>query len=307
MAYYLGVDGGGTKTDFLLADEQRELGRVRTGSIKRLRLDAETTGENLRQALDELTSLTGVSMHAVKRCCVGAGGVTAPTVTDWIESVFAHLVGGELLLLEDVEIALDAAFRGERGVLVLAGTGSQIAGRGGDGKYITAGGWGPALADQGSGYYLGIGGLRRGFLAIDQEKPTRLLDRIMGHWHLPSLRELVEFANANPAPDFSQLAPLVAELAAEGDPVAIDVVREGGAELAYLATLVIERIRGAEGASAENFNAPPIALAGSVLAKVSMAREALAEVLRQGYPEIEISDTPTDPVQGALWRARRGY
>lgn len=307
MAYFLAVDGGGTKTDFLLADERRELGRVRAGTIKRLRLDAQTTEATLRAALRELEALTGVSMHSITRCCIGAGGETAPIVGAWIRETFGRLIGGKLLLLGDVEIALDAAFAGQRGVLALAGTGSQIAGRGSDGILRRAGGYGPAISDEGSGYFLGNEGLRRAFRAIDEGRPTTLLRSFRESWSLGSLEELIEFANQNPAPDFSLLAPLVVKCSDQGDAVAAEVIRRGGEELAALTGLVIEQIRRAEAADQDEFILPPIALAGSILAKVPLARQSLSRALRARYPEIQIAETATDPVMGALWRARRGF
>jgi len=307
MAYYLGVDGGGTKTDFMLADDDRELARVRTGSIKRLRLDAETVEANLRQALTELEGLTGVAMRSVSRCCIGAGGDAAPTVFAWVREMFGRLVGGELLLIGDVEVALDAAFHGERGVLALAGTGSQVAGRGSDGVLHLAGGYGPALADEGSGHFLGNEGLRRAFRAIDEQRPSLLMEAFLKHWELQSVPELIEFANQNPAPDFSQLAPLVAKCSEEGDVVASEVIRKGGDELSAVTCLLIEQIRRAEAVDGRRFVPPPVAFAGSILGKVPLARQALTAALRARYPEIEILETAIDPVQGSLWRARRGF
>ena len=307
MAYYLGVDGGGTKTDFLLADDDRELARVRSGSIKRLRLDAEIAEANLRRALTELEALTGVAMRSVTRCCIGAGGDAAPTVSAWVREMFGRLVGGELLLVGDVEIALDAAFHGERGVLALAGTGSQVAGRGKDGALRLAGGYGPALADECSGHFLGSEGLRKAFRAIDEERPTLLMEAFLKHWALQSVPELIEFANQNPAPDFSQLAPLVAGCADEGDAVAAEVIRKGGEELAAVTLLLIEQIRRTEGLDGQPFVAPPVAFAGSILGKIPLARQSLVAALRARYPEIEVLETATDPAQGALWRARRGF
>lgn len=307
MAYFLGVDGGGTKTDFLLADDDRELARVRTGSIKLLRLPAATVEANLRQALTELEALTGVAMRSVARCCIGAGGDAAPSVSAWVRATFGRLVGGELLLVGDVEIALDAAFRGERGVLALAGTGSQVAGRGNDGLLRLAGGYGPALADEGSGHFLGSEGLRKAFRAIDEERPTSLMEAFLKHWDLRSVPELIECANRNPAPDFSQLAPLVAKCADDGDQVAAEVVRKGGEQLAAVAALLIEQIRRAEAVDERPFVAPPVAFAGSILGKVPLARRSLIAALRARYPEIQFLETATDPAQGALWRARRGF
>jgi glucosamine kinase len=74
-----------------------------------------------------LTKASGVPMSAVLRTCIGTAGETVPLVADWLRHTVAERVGGGLLLLGDVEIALDAAFRGGPGVLILAGTGSNAA------------------------------------------------------------------------------------------------------------------------------------------------------------------------------------
>ena len=99
--------------------------------------------------------------------------------------------------MEDVEIALDAAFPGRAGVLVMAGTGSNVVGRTRAGELISAGGWGPALADQGSGHLIGLESLRAIFLAKDEERETLLLPAVLDFWQLSSLDHLVEYANAS--------------------------------------------------------------------------------------------------------------
>jgi len=305
MPYFLGVDAGGTKSEFLLGDQTSVLARVRTGTIKRMKASEETTEANLVDALRRLTAATGISMQSIARCCIGTAGNTVPLVVDWLRDAFARHVGGELILIGDVEIALDAAFFGKRGVLVLSGTGSNVAGRAATGAIVTTGGWGPAMADQGSGHFIGLEGLRRGFLAIDQQRPTRILDVALAHWNLASLRELIEFGNANPAPNFSTLAPLVVECAEQGDLVAREVLEQGAQDLAYLTGLLIERIRSLE--PHEKFELPPVAIAGSILERVALVREAMYARLRQRYPGIMFQDTATDPPMGALWNARHRH
>jgi N-acetylglucosamine kinase-like BadF-type ATPase len=306
MRYFLGVDAGGTKTEFVLGDQNRELARVRAGTIKRMKADAETAEANLRTALQELQTKSGVAPGSIARCCIGTAGETVPLVVNWLREAFARHVGGELIVVGDVEIALDSAFWGQRGVLVLAGTGSNVAGRSATGEIVTAGGWGPALADQGSGHFLGLEGLRRGFLAIDQQRPTRLLDRALEFWKLGSLFELIEFANANPAPEFSKLAPLVVAAAEQGDAVAQEVTAQGGRDLAMLAGLVIERIRALEARPGSTFEGPAVAVTGSILERAAPVRNALMAELRKRYPGIAVMEEPADPPTGALWRARRG-
>lgn len=308
MAFFLGVDGGGTKAVFVLGDETSELARVRTGTIKRMKTDAATAEANLRSALRDLESATGVAARSIARCCVGTAGESVPLVTDWLQDAFGRHVGGELVIVGDVEIALDSAFFGKRGVLALAGTGSNVAGRAATGAVVRAGGWGPALADQGSGYFLGIESLRRGFLALDEGRPTRLLEAAREFWGLPSVAALIEFANAQPAPDFSKLAPGVVALAEEGDAVAREVVQQGGRDLAMLVGVVIGHIQrmeaqGQGGGAA--FEPPAVAVAGSILEHVTGVRDALTAALAERYPGIRVLETPADPPAGALWRARQ--
>ena len=301
MAFFLGLDAGGTNTTYVLADETQELARVRSGTIKRMRTDAGTAAANLDQALAELTARSGVSMRAIARTCIGTAGNTVPLVTDWLRDSFAARVSGELILLCDVEIALDAAFHGGPGVLVLAGTGSNIAGRTHDGRLISAGGWGPALADQGSGHRIGYQALRAAFLAIDEGRSTRLVDAVVEYWKLSSIDLLVEYANSQPAPDFSQLTQLVVRVAGAGDEVAAAVLKKEGEDLAWLVRLVIRRMTsGADLAGP----LPQIAFAGSIMEKVNPVRDALIASVRQEFPGIGTLDGVIDPVAGAVWRAR---
>ena len=301
MSYFLAVDAGGTKTEFLLADKQHELARSRTGTIKRVNADADTAEKNLREALSELERVAGISMSKIARTCIGTSGNTVPLVTDWLRTSFEKHVSGSLLLLGDVEIALDAAFYGGPGVLVLAGTGSNVAARARDGAIMTAGGWGPMLADQGAGHWIGMEGLRRGFLARDEQRPTQLLEAARKLWNLPTVDALIEFANAQPAVRYAaQFAPHVVACASEGDEGAAEILEQGGAELAYLATLLIERLRIMEGS---DFSVPTIAFAGSIMANVERERNSLMRSLRSRYPKISFIAEPVDPLRGALWRA----
>jgi N-acetylglucosamine kinase-like BadF-type ATPase len=310
MKYYLGVDAGGTKTEFLLGDETTELARVRAGTIKRMKASEEEAESNLAGALNELSAITGTAMQSISCCCIGTAGEAVPLVVDWLREAFGRMVGGELILLGDVEIALDASFFGKRGVLVLSGTGSNVAGRTASGKIVTAGGWGPAMADQGSGHFIGLEGLRRGFLAIDQRRVNSLLDNVQAYWRLDSVRKLIEFANANPAPDFSRLVPLIVRLAEQGDPIAREVLEVAGVDLAYLVQLVIEHVRSVEVEPEEfaetrsHFQVPNIAVAGSILRHVPRVREAMTISLQRQHPDLVVLAAPADPCVGALWNAR---
>jgi glucosamine kinase len=301
--YFLAIDAGGTKTECVLANETRELARVRVGTIKLLRVGPEEAARNLAAGLAELSAVSGVDLRNIARTCIGTSGASVPLVADWIRHTLAASVGGELLLYGDEEIALDAAFHGASGILVLAGTGSNVAGRTRDGRLTSAGGWGPALDDVGSGFWIGLEALRRAFRARDEQRPSILIDRVRQFWQLESLADVIERANSTPPPDFSQLTETVAVCAAEGDPVASEVLDRGGKELAHLALLVIDRLQSME---ADEFALPDVAIAGSILGNVAPVRHTMTYALRLAHPTIRVLPETVDPVLGALWRARTG-
>ncbi len=301
MAFYLAVDAGGTKTEYLLGDEHVELARVRTGTIKRMRTDEATAARNLEAGLSNLSSLAGISMREVRATCIGAAGSTVPLVSGWLTTAFTERVGGSLCLVGDVEIALDAAFAGAPGVVAIAGTGSNVAGRDRQGRVSTVGGWGPALSDQASGHRVGLQALRALFLALDEERPTSLLGAVLQRWELPGVQQLVGFANRVPAPDFSELAPVVVACAKVGDAVAISVIQQEAEEMAHLMRLMVARLRRS---SEERDWIPEVAFAGSMLEHVPMLREDVIAALRRELPTLEARDGVVDPLLGALWRAR---
>ena len=305
MGVFLGVDAGGTRTTFVLADAARELARSVVGTIKLMRTDVATATANLEAALTALEAQSGTSMHAVASTCVGAAGYTVPLVSEWLAENFAARVGGHFWLAGDVEIALDAAFAGEPGVLVLAGTGSNVAGRLASGAMVTVGGWGPALSDQASGHNLGRGGLRAAVLEQDEHGRSALLDAILAHWRLANFQALVDFANRYPAPDLSQLSPIVVAFAQAGDEAALGVLEREAVEMAHLATVVARQVRtSSDGGSGMIVRQARLAFAGSIMEHVPLMRDRIVALVRQELPGTDEVPGVAEPVRGAVWRAR---
>src|SRR5580698_7727241 len=112
MSLFLAIDAGGTKTRCLLADESRILGQAVTGSIKLMRVSEAEASSRLRAMLAEVSLSAGVGLGEITRSCVGLAGLSIEAVREWAEREIGDVVGGELILCGDQEIALDAAFRG---------------------------------------------------------------------------------------------------------------------------------------------------------------------------------------------------
>ncbi|HWB32293.1 MAG TPA: BadF/BadG/BcrA/BcrD ATPase family protein [Acidobacteriaceae bacterium] len=308
MSLYLAIDAGGTKTRCALADETRVLARAETGTVKLMRVSEAEATARLRAMITQVASAAGVSPGRVQRTCFGLAGSRSESVQQWANAALEGFVGGEVVLCGDEEIALEGAFHGGPGVLVIAGTGSNAIGRAGDGSMCGAGGWGPVLGDEGSGYWIGMEAVRSALRVHDEQgeaASTRLLGVVERMWGVGSLGELVALGNlrvpaegVKPA-DFAALAPEIARLAREGDAIATDVLRRAGQQLAELVLLVLRKLgRGAD-------DVEEVAFAGSVLGEIPLVREAFDVGLAAVRPQLRIREEPADPLDGAIWRARK--
>jgi glucosamine kinase len=301
MRYFLGLDIGGTKTACVMADEHRILSRAQSGSTKVLRVGKEVAARNLREVLDAVSRESGITLPDVTASCVGTSGYSVSEVAEWLRGHMAMWVGGRLSLLGDEVITLDAAFPGGAGVVVIAGTGSNVIGRSRDGRTTGAGGWGPALADEGSGNLLGQQALRATFAAINAGEEPLLLSRVLDMLGLRTRHELVAVANAYGF-SFAQLMPVVVQAAHDGDRVAQATLERGGEELAGLVLQVIGRLAANEPGIEDGLK---IAGTGSIWKHVPEVSEAMHRMLLDTYPGLKFLPGSVDPLEGALWHARR--
>jgi N-acetylglucosamine kinase-like BadF-type ATPase len=298
MKVVLGLDGGGTNTRAVIAVGDRVLAQVKGSSIKRLRVGPDAAEANLRALLSDVFDLAGVS-H-VDAASAGVASASMPGVSDWITEVFRDFGIQNSEVVGDEVIALDSAFHGGAGILQIAGTGSNCIGRTASGERESAGGYSSVLGDEGSGYWIGLHGIRQALHAYDRGEPCTILDRVAAAWGTQTLEELVNLGNVIPGPDFSALAPIIHESAEEGDQVATRVLLQAAADLAEFILLVRRKLRQRHGLTEE----VPAAFTGSVLDKMGMVRARLTELLLEAAPNMPFSQHEIIAVDGAIWRAQ---
>ena len=303
MGYFLALDAGGTKTDCWLADEDQILARGTGETIKLMSVGVPEAGARLRTLVNETARSAGVPLFSITRSCVGLAGVSSAGVRTWAEVTFADFVSGDLVLVGDEEIALQAAFGEGPGILVIAGTGSHVVGRCSNGSRMTAGGWGPMLGDEGSGHWIGLEALRTGLRARDRGVPSCLLRDISTFWQVENVAALLSKANHRPQPEFSSLATVVAECAGRGDALAASVLDRAGEELAAQVSVVVSKMQAA-GCGAGDLRR--VAFTGSILGKVPAVLASMRGALKRVQPGSELDLEPVLPIEGALARARRG-
>jgi N-acetylglucosamine kinase-like BadF-type ATPase len=298
VAYFLGIDGGGSKTACLVGDGQSVLGRGMSGGSNVVRAGEAQAREALYEAIGAACRDAGITPAKINQACAGVAGAGRPEVRERIHSLLAGVLRCELEIVGDMEIALEAAFGSGPGVVVIAGTGSIAYGRTSEGETARAGGWGFAVSDEGSGQWIGRMAAGAALRSFDQGESTFLLEQLAQAWGLSSREQLVLAVNATPAPDFAGWLPMVLKVADSGDEVARSVLARAGRELAELARLVIGRLF----ASTVRV---PVAMSGGVFSHSSMVREVFYNELHAARPDMVLKQEVVDPVEGALARARR--
>jgi len=313
MAYYLGIDGGGTKTRCVLGDETMVLATAMSGGSNIVRLGETQAREALHTAVRQVCAIANISPAQIRAICIGAAGADRPEIAAKIRTIIVELISETALpkieVVGDMTIAIEAAFGAGPGVIAIAGTGSIAYGRDASGHIARAGGWGFAISDEGSGHWIGRRAISATLSAHDQGLETALTAMILQAWKLNTIDELVRQANSTPPPDFPRLFPIVLRAADEGDSIARDLLVDAGAKLASLATIVVRRLAPNTPATMLPVSVPPVAMlpvamTGSVFRQSPDVRQVFYNTLQASFPGLDVRQDIVDPIEGALARAR---
>ncbi|WP_354006017.1 BadF/BadG/BcrA/BcrD ATPase family protein [Paenibacillus vini] len=302
VKYVAGLDGGGTKTNVVVADEQgKVLNAFTSGALNLNGEDHERVRQNLREILSSISKLCGGMDYCV-HICIGAAGISHPEararLTNAIRESGYH---AGLTLVGDHEAALYGALENPHGMILIAGTGSICYGVNERGISHRTGGFGHLIDDEGSGYSIGREILSAVVKAHDRRIPPTLLEgMVTRQLRIPEdsdpLRGLVGFVydkNRNKR-DIAALAPLLNEACALGDGAAIGIAHSSAESLSDLVVPVAERLSLQEGR---------LAFAGSVLLHNTYVQSALRERLARRYPRLDMDLPRHDAAWGAAMMA----
>ncbi len=280
--YIIGIDGGGTKTRGMIADLNGEVhGYKVVGSSNYHALGLEQVEQNLRELIDFLTA--DRSLDDLKYVCLGLSGVGRPVDHERIGSVLEKLgVKDRAYLTNDAVTALVGGALAEFGILIIAGTGSIVYAMDGKGNMARAGGYGQYLADEGSGYRIGLKGLRAIMKAFDGRIPeTSISKPVLKKLGVESPMELVTWIGGldNLKEGVGNVGPFVLQAAEEGDEASSHIIHEEVGELIVAVKAVVNRLNMAEqGAKID------VVLVGGVLENSDFYFKKLSEGINAALP-----------------------
>lgn len=305
MPWVLGVDGGGSKTVALVANEKgRVLGRGEAGPANYHITGLGRAVDAIRQATLAALTDSGLVPQALSAAFFGISGMDRPVDKQMMASALASLDLTCKIILENNAVATLAGATGNRpGVAVIAGIGSVAFGENEAGEHARSGGYGPVLGDEGSGYDLGRRALTAALRAEDGRGPaTALSDLLRERFMLESILDLTHLVHGDPPAlgrtEIARLAPLVIKAAHAGDAVAREILRIAGRELGLAGAAVLRQLRfsGAE---------VPVAGCGDVFAAGPILTLPMQQVLRSVCPGAVLIAPRHTAAYGAVLMALR--
>lgn len=313
MAYVIGIDVGGTKTECLFqridialsnnVSQNHELPII-TGEgcnpnvvgYKRMKKILEKL---IKQGLDKYS----IPPTEISSICIGLAGVGRDQEKEQVEhrllEIIAKLDLSENIpyfICNDAHIALRGALSptAKEGILVISGTGSVAFGINREGENYRSGGWGHILGDEGSGYEIGLQALRKVCSAFDQrEKKTLITQLVLKELNLNTETELISYMYTTPKEkkEIAFFAKFVIQASEENDEVASKILKRAAAELVQHVKSLFRQTRSFDSST-------PVVTAGSIFQYSSIIQEYFKREIKEeklgSYHE-----SISSPVEGA--------
>ena len=288
MKRVLGIEGGGTKTEWLFVDESGTATQSGVLPAANLRLVSNEALEQIFRVLPPDPTHVGVFLAG---CATAADRARLHDCVTRVWPQARTTVGG------DRESGFAAAFGEGDGLAVIAGTGSAISGRRGE-RFEKAGGWGQLLGDVGSGYRLAVQALRHVLWQYDlTRRVTQPGESMLCALALNRLEELVRWAEEADKMSVAKLAPVVFQAAQKGDAEMGAILDRGARSLAEGACATLRRL---------GFETPPeIKLQGGLFLHHPEYVERFSLEVAKTFPDTRVSVCTESGAKGAAWLAAR--
>lgn len=300
---FLGVDGGGTKTEFVCIDGSGEvIARAVTGTTYHLQVGIDEAVNRLGQGIRTVCAELGITPAALDHSFFGLPAYGEDSIVDpQLDAACARLLGHDRYLCgNDMVCGWAGSLGCEDGINIVAGTGSIGYGER-EGQSARAGGWGEVFGDEGSAYWIAVQGLALFARMSDGRAPRGILhERIVKALSLRDDLELCERIMGTGGMgrgEIAGLASVVSGAASEGDSGAVAILHSAAEELAAIACALRKRLGFPDGAPVS------ISWSGGVLSQEPLVRGPFVEMLEEtGFNFVEPRFAPG---HGAALYARK--
>ncbi|MFO7447762.1 MAG: BadF/BadG/BcrA/BcrD ATPase family protein [Ignavibacteriaceae bacterium] len=305
MKYYIGIDGGGTKTDCVITDENLNiLHKCSGGPSSFLILGTETVSENILHLINECKTKLKIDYTDISAIVLGTAGAGRRSDAERLEKAFNEYCASQLVEIKnfhvesDARVTLEGAFSGKPGSILIAGTGSIIFGKDAAGNIHRAGGFGRYIGDEGSGYSIGRKGLTAAAKSFDGRGGDTILTQLISDkFGITKQDELIIEVYRNNF-DIASAAPLVFAAAEQNDPAAVKIIEEEVNELILHITAMAGKI---------NAQVLQVCLTGSIITHDNIFSRTFLAKIKDSFTNVNIRQPEHPPAIGAVLIGREFY
>ena len=238
--YYLGIDAGGTTWDAVLCTSDYKITAQEWFEGMNLR---SVTNPNIpalkvRDILSEMTRQARILPYHVTNIVLAGAGAGDPALSEaLLKSCKSVIPNNVCTIVSDADAALEGAFAGGPGIIIIAGTGSIALGKDSFDRTARSGGYGHLLGDEGSGFWIGREAMRKCLDKHYSGGDLQLTKKICEIYDVNNITQAVTavYQSGKFAAMLGQIAPLVFSAGEEGDVVALEIIAKAGNELGKLA------------------------------------------------------------------------
>lgn len=303
--HFLGVDGGGTQNKAVILDEEGKfLGQGEGGGVNYQVVGISAFKKNLKDSIIQARK-EAKTKSPFTFAVFGLAGCNSTSdhkiLSDVLKENFNNLFPA-FLLVNDTRVALRSGTDESFGVVVIAGTGSNIYGRNSEGEEALAGGLDYFLADEGSAYDIGRHVLRAAVRSFDGRDGRSVLEKlVVEKLDVPTMREAVDkiYQPVFNKTSVASFAPLAEQAANLGDQKAKEILLAAGHELYLGVKAVVKKLKMRD----EGFD---LVMAGSVFNNKIITEKFQREV-KEFIPGVRFTFPKITPAHAAALLGRQVY
>ena len=294
MRFVLGFDGGGTKTDCVLMDENQQVrAHGHGGPSNPMRVGFGGALVSVCEAARSAIQAAGLTTEQIAVLCTGLAGASHPDAEMKMQRLLRQeFPASAVHVCTDLDLTLEAAGSGPAIVLIM-GTGSAAVGRDAEGRISRIGGHGPLLGDEGSAYDIGRRACILAMRHFDKAQTDSVLGaRILRESRAKNWAEFQHRAIALPDDVFPRIFSVVAAAAESDDANARELLRNAADDLATLVADLIDRLQ----FRGKRF---PLIKSGGMIGRSKYFDQQIDERLHKVAPGAEFTELVLPPAEAA--------
>lgn len=297
MKYYLGIDGGGTRTTAAVSDENGNILLKKVGkTINFYSVGMETAKANLSDIIKCIEETLG--KISFSGAFIGCSALDEEADAELTEKLCDGIIDAEKLKMHsDVYIALRAVGECTCPCVAICGTGSMVIAEDENGNIQVAGGWGHIIGDEGSALGISLRALRLCCQLCDKGENWLLLERAKDFFKVNDFRKAIDmiYSPETTKDVLAGFAACVGQLAADGDCTASEIIVTEAELFSETVLILLDRLK----------TCSLLGLYGGVFQHNDVFVKVFSEKIKKKYPAIKIKMLDMPPEESALELARK--